>query len=812
MKSFFTSFPALSLAAIVVCGVPVDAHGTSSSPSDPLVRSTWKASWITAAGASARDSVIFHARKRFVLPGRPDRFIVHVSADNRFVLHVNGKQIGRGPARGDLEHWRYDSFDLAPALQAGNNVIAATVWNFGANAAYAQISRRTGFIVQGQDEKSSICNTDKTWEAKVEAGHTVNLQGLLPLRTRHFFYAASPPERRDANVWDWTWDQPGKASLWPAAVPLERGTPRGIRDGSPHELSPPGWLLVRNELPTMEAAPVSMGKAVRSTGAKVPDAFPQSGSLGVPAKSSVRVLLDRKDITNAYPNITVSGGKNAVVRMTYAESLFDKAGRKGNRNEIEGKDMIGLYDEFVADGQRRKFGPLWWRSWRYLEIEINTRDTPLTVESLAAESTLFPLEQRATFESNEPELSELWRMAFRTLRISAWETYMDSPYWEQLQYIGDTRITALLSYTLANEDRLARQALSAFDQSRTSDGLTMSRYPTRDQQYIPPYSLFWVGMVHDFWMYRDDTDYVRTLLAGTRTVLDWFIARTRPDGLPAYLPWWAHIDPAAGGARQTEDGGSAAAAGQLILALRQAAELESTLGDTHRAAVYRAHAARTIKALQPLWDEKRGLYRDNPDVQTFSHDVNILALLQDVAPAKNRSRLAQEVLLLGQQAPGSKPATGEPVPASLYFRYYLHQAMAHVGMGDVFLKLLDPWRQMLGMGLSTFPEFSDPTRSDSHAWTAHPALDLLAIAAGISPALPGFTKVRIAPNPATLQTVTASMPHPRGTIRVALQKTDRGWTADVSLPPNIPGEFVWQGRKHALKTGAATHLLLPARL
>jgi len=421
------------------------------------------------------------------------------------------------------------------------------------------------------------------------------------------------------------------------------------------------------------------------------------------------------------------------------------------------------------------------------------------------------LRQLATFQSSDPDLAKLWDMAFRTLRISAWETYMDSPYWEQLQYIGDTRITALLSYTLSNEDRLARQALLAFDQSRTNEGLTMSRYPTRDQQYIPPYSLFWVGMVHDFWMYRDDADFVRSLLPGTRTVLDWFLARVGTDGLPTHLPYWAHIDPAAGGARQTEEGGSGAAAAQLIMALREAAALERTLGDTHRALTYVAAAARTSKAMLTLWDEKRGLLRDNPDSRNFSHDLNILALDQDVLSGAKQQRLAREVLALGHQAPGTKPAAGDAAPASLYFRYYLHHALVHAKQGDAFLGLLAPWKQMLTMGLSTFPEFSDPTRSDSHAWTAHPALDLLSIAAGITPAAPRFAKVQISPNPGTLESLNVSMPHPRGEIRVALQKNAKGWVGDVQLPTGTPGEFLWQGLSHSLKTGGSTQLNLPHR-
>ena len=85
---------------------------------------------------------------------------------------------------------------------------------------------------------------------------------------------------------------------------------------------------------------------------------------------------------------------------------------------------------------------------------------------------------------------------------------MDTPYYEQLQYIGDTRIQALISYAVAGDDRLARQAIAAFDDSRIPEGITRSRYPSSLPQYIPTFSLLCVDMLHDYWMYRPDRAWV----------------------------------------------------------------------------------------------------------------------------------------------------------------------------------------------------------------------------------------------------------------------------------------------------------------
>src|SRR5260370_17118041 len=97
---------------------------------------------------------------------------------------------------------------------------------------------------------------------------------------------------------------------------------------------------------------------------------------------------------------------------------------------------------------------------------------------------------------------------------------MDTPYWERLQYVGDTRIHALIPYTVAGDDRLARQAIQAINDSRLPDGITQSRYPSSLPQYIPTFSLLWVGMVHDFWLYRNDPEFVPPHLPATPPALD----------------------------------------------------------------------------------------------------------------------------------------------------------------------------------------------------------------------------------------------------------------------------------------------------
>src|ERR1039457_4442647 len=123
-----------------------------------------------------------------------------------------------------------------------------------------------------------------------------------------------------------------------------------------------------------------------------------------------------------------------------------RAMEKGNRDQVDGKVFLGNHDEFVADGGRgRTFRPLWWRTYRYLELDIETKQEPLTVEDLHATYVGFPFQRRARFDGGTPELNRILDVGWRTARLCAHETHMDCPYYEQLQYVGDTRVQCLVS-------------------------------------------------------------------------------------------------------------------------------------------------------------------------------------------------------------------------------------------------------------------------------------------------------------------------------------------------------------------------------
>ena len=762
-----------------------------------LLVSRWPATWIAPAGVPLSEYGVFLFRKRFTLPGVPGRFVIHLSADNRYRLFVNGTPVCFGPQRGDPVRWHFDSVDLAPYLRTGDNVLAVQVWNFGEERPYALMSLRTGLIVQGDGPAEQSVNTGAGWRVSVDPAFTPVPVSRERLRT---FIVVGPGEQLDATTHPWGWEQPSfDDAAW--------ATPRGLGAGIPYGFGTDAdrWLTPRS-IPLLPETPQRFAKVRRATGAPAPAEGFVAGKATwmVAAKTSARLLLDQGFETNAFPRLVVSGGRGAKVTLAYAEALFDAAFAKGNRNEIEGRELHGIEDRFLPDGRAaRLFTTLDYRTWRYVELRVETGAEPLTVDDISGMATGYPFSENGAFTSDDPALAKIWEVGWRTARLCAGETYVDCPYYERLQYIGDTRIQALISLYASGDDRLVRNAIALFDQSRLPEGLTQSRYPSSPPQIINTFSLFWIGMVHDYWWHRDDAAFVAARLRGVEDVLAWFEARVdATTGLLGPLPFWTFVDwpdvwawddamGIGGEPPGAHTGGSSIVTLQFAMALDQAADLFRAQG--HRAAADRAvKLAGSLRTatVRSCWDENRKLLADTPAKTSFSQHANALAVLSGAVQGGTARELIEHTL-----------ADRTLVPCTLYFRFYLLRAMKAAGLGDRYLEQLGPWRGMLDLGLTTFAERQEPTRSDCHAWSASPVYEFLATVCGVEPGSAGFKTVRIEPHLGALKTAEGTVPHPAGLIRVRFTRTADRLHARIELPGELTGALHWQGRTLPLKPG-----------
>ncbi|MBI1783303.1 MAG: alpha-rhamnosidase, partial [Sphingobacteriales bacterium] len=613
------------------------------------------------------------------------------------------------------------------------------------------------------------------------------------------YYVAGPGERVDMkqHIKDWK-KLSYSADHWQAAKTIVPGYPKN-KIGATGE--PNGWMLMPSPLPQMELKQQRLLQLRKAEGVIVPASFPANQSvITIKANTTATLLLDQTFLTNAYPTIIFSGGKNSSVMLGYQEALFTKFPEKGNRNETDGKIFIGRKDSIFSDGSdHQEFTTLSWRTYRYLQINITTKDMPLTLEDVYGTFIGYPFVLNARLETDNAEVQKMLEIGWRTARSCAIETYMDCPYYEQLQYIGDTRIQALVSLYNSGDDHLVKNAINQIYYSQQPEGLTQSRYPTTTPQYIPPFSLWYIGMLHDYMMYGKDTAFVKNKLTSMRQVLNYFKTFQQPDGSLKNLPWWNFTDWVeaknwnTGERSPGKDGNAAVLDLQLLWAYELAADMEQKLGNKENAAIYNKDVVQLKKTIQnKYWDSGKMLYADRSEKDLYSQHTNALAILTGVVNGKSAAMIGKQLLTDTTLA-----------QSSIYFKYYLHLALVKAGYGNDYLGWLDKWRENIVMGLTTWAEISEVSsaRSDCHAWGASPNIEFFRIILGIDSDAPGFSNVKIEPHLGSIMKIGGEMPHPNGKISVKYVNENGHLKADIILPEKTKGQFNWKGKSYLLKPG-----------
>ncbi|MGW8315300.1 MAG: alpha-L-rhamnosidase-related protein, partial [Bacteroidales bacterium] len=180
-----------------------------------------------AEGTGRQETVLF--RRNFQLNGDADTAFISLFADSRYHLYVNGTHLNFGPSRFYPEAPQYDSYNLAPYLRQGENVVAVEVLSNGTVTFQVPLSRG-GFIAWGEVRSPSgniSFETPGEWKMWVP--------GAYDTEALRFSFACGPMEIFDGRKQPPGWNRPGyDDSGWNEPVPHAdqeywgRPTPRSI--------------------------------------------------------------------------------------------------------------------------------------------------------------------------------------------------------------------------------------------------------------------------------------------------------------------------------------------------------------------------------------------------------------------------------------------------------------------------------------------------------------------------------------------------------------------------------------------------------
>ncbi|MBQ7206495.1 MAG: hypothetical protein IJS01_01725 [Lentisphaeria bacterium] len=554
------------------------------------------------------------------------------SADNRAQLYLDGRRIADGPERGAPERWY--AACVSQNVPAGEHVLTARVMCLDPEIRRRRCAYAQMTVRRGFfiDDASGLLSD---WMCQIETGC-----------------------RFETPFPDW--------GSFPR-VHVESGHNHGILEGRGGVWEKPVFFTDPRPL-------------------HLPDLPAMRYEKTVPVKKTEELFYFPEYVC-AWQVIRLSGRGTVEIRWAetpYLTPEIDRKNLKGMKGKRDGKYFIAEPDVFEVDGSFT-WHDYWWHAGHYVQIktEGNVR---CDIEFFR---TGYPYPETAP-------RSQLEKMALETLRACSFETYMDCPYYEQLMYIGDSRLEARCTYLLTGDHRLPAKALRMLSLSQTPEGALNAQYPSCSDQKIPSFMTIWLLMLSDYFALHGNDALVEELRPRAEKLLA-YLEKHTTGGLPD-VPGWGFVDWCENWAHGTPPGGTINSVISLfyLLALQKTAEMDLAPGLEEKAKAL----ARTIRST--FYDKEKRLYALDPGKQYFSEHPQVLALLA-----------------LGDTSviPGLESA--DLTPCSIYFSSYYLEACRLFGLDDLLEKRLDRWRALENEGLTTFPEEFRNPRSDCHAWSSH---------------------------------------------------------------------------------------------
>jgi len=407
---------------------------------------------------------------------------------------------------------------------------------------------------------------------------------------------------------------------------------------------------------------------------------------------------------------------------------------------------------------------------------------------------------KAKMEANNPQIDWIMDAGWRTVSICAQDMLISDAAYEQMQYTGDSRVHNLSLLTLSGDDRLTRNALIQFDQSRIPEGLTFACYPNPFHLIIPSYSLIWIDQVHDYMMWKDDKEFISQFELGIQNVLYWFEQKMQPNGLMGKMDWWGALawprHYQNGEPPTIYEGNNTLYTLHFAYTLRHAADIFEYLGKQAQAAEFRNRAEKICKAVNLQCKNKDGFYTESPGNEQVSQITNIMAVLAGASKGEEAKQLMNKLL-------EPKDWFGQ---VDLFLHIYLFEAMNKTGLQEHFLSELSEWQLMQDRGMTTFAEVplewgEENQRSECHPWSSSPNVFLFKTVCGINPTSAGHKTVEIAPSFGELRQIKAVYPHLLGNIEMNLNKENSKLTGEISIPSGMETIFFWNGKKQKLAPG-----------
>lgn len=693
------------------------------------------------------------------------RLTAAITAVSRYRLWVNGVPVLSGPCKGDMNRQYYETVELTDYLQAGRNVFAVQVLYQEPDMARDQTDECAaiyGVVGAGGGHALAICgdvlgldggivDTISTGKAvwRVWLDHTNYLRS-----SEHTVYLGATEETIDFSQSPSDWKMDGfDDSTWHEAHVFGPVTPSALYQSV--GLIPRTQVMPR-EIPLLDEVETHFAEVIHEGN---------------------QIILDAGFHVNGYPRFYLKGAAGTEVVITYLERFGDGC---GERIDDIHQPFAGRQDRVILNGSPLCYEPFWVRTFRYIVLQMADGSLPQLASDPGYRKTGYPLRVESEMHSSAVWVEKVWDICLRTLQNCMLETYMDCPYYEQLQFIMDTRLQMLFTYAVSSDVRLVQKALLDFHCGQLPNGLLPGKTPSAYCQVISTFSLHYAFALWEYVAHTGDVVLGRKYRADIDRILEYYDSKIGADGLVGDIGPWAFIDwqddwqEHSGVSPAYFSGPSTIINLMYAWALECAARLYETTGRCGTAAEYRQRRRSILQRVHELcYDTQCGMYRDGPECKQFSRHAQAWAVLNDMLDNTAGRKALQQ-------------ATNCP-PCSFAASYEWFRALEKVGMQEEMRSSLDVWIGLIDRGSTTCPEEPGHPRSECHAWSALPLYEMCRTMAGVRME---NGQLLIAPCLFDLPDLSGCVITPVGKAMFQYQRKDDGiWTYQVQLPKGVKAVF-----------------------
>lgn len=745
-------------------------NGSISKPSLLLGGQKPRAAWIWDNGEENPKNYYLMVRKSFELEKVPCKSYAYISSYSFADVYINGKLLDRCPMNCDPVYQVYEKHDISGYLQKGNNTVAALVYNFGVGM-HHRINARGGFFFQGVIECSAnhklMINSDSSWKVK----HSNAWESKTPLRAKRP-HLIGFIEKYDAKKMVSGWKNNNfNDSGWHKAKII------GVPPVGP-------WKnIVEVKRPVLFREKVYPVRTWKVKGYKIYD-------FG-------------KEISGTPKLEMYSEYEGAHIELGTGERLLPDS-------TVLYKQRVDYTDYYNSKKGLQTWSPITWRGFRYLSVSVNDS---IKCKNVYAINRHYNFKNEGKFECSDSLLNKIWETGVNTLNLCGQDTYVDTPWREQTQYIaGDCRYLQKYSYYsfgLSSEFLIRYDILSgSWSQRCKNDGSIRSRYPTDwllgpgTSVYLFDYELEYVIMLGDYLRYFGNVDLIEQVYPNLVKLMSYFKTYISKDhGLLNKVSGWVVLDHPDTYPMDQKD--EITALNCLYYeALKQAAYIAGEKMHNYKQSKEWINEGNILKKniIKWLWNPDKKLFYDSYGSDKYSQQTQVYALLYGLVKNKYKNYVVNKITTDDRNSEESfayyvlySVFDEKPQWALNYIRKYWGEQMKSPLFNGAWFESWDigNWDGELG--------------TTSHAWCSGPTALLSQKVLGVEPVSDGWNTFSVRPNLCDLKWAKGIVPCPFGNIcvewKILEDKTfemticvPKNTTAQIAMPEKYFGEIKVNGK------------------